>query len=263
MGNHQFRRLATCLLLAGVCLTARSECQRMIVTADPAYPPMHWYDGKTLQGVSIEIAKRVLNDLNIPYEVRYVGPFPRVISLAERGEVDMIATLKRTPDRDLFLLYPETPALWNPVAVFTARHREFEFKDRSDLIGRRGGITRGNLFGDGFDDYLKANLTVEEANTPDNSFAKLSAGRIDYFITGLYTGMAYLLKRGEEEKFTALPHFVTEAPNFIALTRRGACADKLAQIESRLAYLKKSGVLAELVRVGFAKWKAQPVIGPL
>jgi polar amino acid transport system substrate-binding protein len=221
---------------------------------------MHWYDGETLQGASIEIAKRVLDDLKIAYEVRYVGPFPRVIALAERGDVDMIATLKKTPEREAFLLYPATPALSNPVAVFSFREHSFEFKRRQDLIGRRGGITRGNLFGNGLDEYLKENLNVEEANNPEGNFNKLALGRIDYFITGYFTGMAFLLKRGDEERFVAHSPFLTDTPNYVVLTRNGKCAAKLEQVEARLALMKKTGVLEELIRKSFQKWKVRPVM---
>jgi polar amino acid transport system substrate-binding protein len=246
--------------LASLALSVRAECTKVVLTADPAYPPMHWYDGETLQGASIEIAKRVLDDLKIPYEVRYVGPFPRIIALAERGEVDMIATLKKTPEREAFLLYPTTPALSNPVAVFGFREKPFEFKSRSDLVGLRGGITRGNVFGNGVEDYIKEKLTVEEANNPDNNFDKLALGRIDYFITGYYTGMALLLKRGDEERFVAKSPFLVDTSNYMVLTRRGKCADKLEQVEARLALLKKTGVLEELIRKSFQKWKARPVM---
>jgi polar amino acid transport system substrate-binding protein len=239
---------------------ATAQCSRLILTADPAYPPMHWYDGEALQGASIEIAKRVLDDLKIPYEVRFVGPFPRIIAMAERGEVDMIATLKKTPEREAFLLYPKTPALSNPVAVFGFREHPFEYRERSDLVGLRGGITRGNLFGNGVDDYIKEKLSVEEANNPESNFDKLALGRIDYFVTGYYTGMALLLKRGDEERFVAKSPFLVDTPNYLVLTRNGKCADKLEQVEARLALLKKTGVLEELIRKSFQKWKARPVM---
>ena len=49
------------------CATGRAQCTKMVITADPTYPPLHYYDGTTLKGASIEIAKRVLEDLKIPY----------------------------------------------------------------------------------------------------------------------------------------------------------------------------------------------------
>lgn len=257
------RLVRLALATACVCIPLGSlaqACNRLILSADPDYPPLHWYDGETLQGASIAIARRVLDDLKIPYEVRYLGPFPRVMAAAQHGEVDLVATLKRTPERDAFLLFPKTPALSNPVAVFTARERPIEFKSRSDLIGLKGGITRSNVFGDGFDEYLRQNLSIEEANSPENSFSKLAVGRLDYFLTGYYAGMAYLLKRGDEDRFVALSPFVVNTPNYLALTRNGRCADKLEALDTRLAQLKKNGVLDELIRQSFAQWKARPTV---
>lgn len=254
------RSMACALLLAGATLSAQALCTRLVLAADPDYPPLHWYDGETMHGASIAIAKRVLDDLKIPYEVRYVGPFPRVMVAAQRGDIDMVATLKKTPEREAFLLYPKTQALANPVAVFASLDRPFEFRTRADLVGLRGGITRGNVFGDGFDEYMKQNLDVEAANSPENNFNKLGAGRLDYFITGYYAGMAYLLKRGDEERFVAKSPFLVDTPNYVVLTRNGQCADKLEAIDQRLAQLKKSGVLEELIREAFAQWKAIPVV---
>ena len=221
---------------------------------------MHWFDGQNMQGASILIAKRVLEDLGIPYEVRYLGPLPRVIEAAKSGTIDMVATLKKTAERESFLLYPNTPALANPVAVFVAKSRPVEFKSRADLIGLRGGITRGNVFGDGFDEYMRQNLSVEEAPSPESNFSKLEAGRIDYYLTGLYTGMAYLLKREGENRFEALPTHVVDTPNFLVLTRKGHCVDKLKAIDERLAKLQQEGVLNELIRQSFLLWKQHPEV---
>lgn len=261
--NNLRRSLSVLLALLtalGAPLAAHAACQRLVVTADPAYPPLHWYDGQTLQGASIEIAKRVLDDLKIPYEIRFVGPFPRVLLLAKHGDIDMIATLKQTPERDTFLLYPQTPAFSNPVSVFTSASNAFPFREWSDLEGKRGGITRGNKFAGSLDSYIEEKLNVEEANSPDNNFDKLALGRIDYFITGYYTGMAILLMRGDEARFTArLPHLV-DTPNYLALAKAGQCRDKLEQIDARLAALKKAGVLDEIIRKSFQTWKNRPVM---
>lgn len=240
--------------------SAQAACSRLVVTADPAYPPLHWYDGSSLQGASIEIAKRVLDDLKIPYEVRYVGPLPRVLMKAERGEVDMVATLKKTAEREAVFSYPKTAAFSNPVAVFAARKHLFPFHDRRDLVGLRGGITIGNLFGDGLDEYLREHLKFEEANSPANNFDKLSLGRIDYFLTGFYAGTAYLSQRGEEDKFVALTPYVAATQNYLALARKGHCLDRLDQIEARLALLKKTGVVDELIRQSILRWKERPTL---
>ncbi len=260
MAYRNLLRSLACALALTSALQVHAECTRLVLSADPAYPPMHWYDGEALQGASIDIATRVLDDLNIPYEVRYMGPFPRVMAAAERGDIDMVATLKKTPEREEFLLYPRTPALSNPVAVFTARAHPIKFATRNDLVGKKGGITRGNLFGSDLDDYIKQKLTVEDASSPEHNFNKLAVGRIDYFVTGYYTGMAILLKRGDEERFIPNTPFLVDTPNYVVLTKKGRCADQLERVETQLAAMKKSGALDELIRKNFLKWKTRPVL---
>lgn len=256
-------RMTRRALVAIACwlpILVQAQCTKAIVSADPSYPPLHWFDGQTMQGASVAIIKRVLDDLKIAYEVRYIGPLTRVMNAAERGEIDIVVTLKKTPERELFLLYPKTPALDNPVAVFTARDRPIKFTGRADLVGLNGGIARGNVFGDGFDEYLEKNLTVEVADSPENNFGKLALGRIDYFITGYYAGMAYLLKRGDENRFKVEIPFLVNTPNFVTVTRKGHCAGQLEAIDAQLAQLKKAGVLANLARQSFVTWKAQPIV---
>jgi polar amino acid transport system substrate-binding protein len=244
------------LAATGLLSAAQAACTQVRIGADPAYPPLHWYDGHQMQGASVDIARRVLDELHIPYEVRYLGPFTRIMKLAERGELDMVATLKKTPEREQFLLFPKTPALSNPVAVFQARDRAFSFQSRQDLIGHRGGITRGNRFGADVDDFAKASLDIEEADTPESNFNKLKFGRIDYFLTGYFVGMAYLLKRGDEAGFVVPSAYLTDTPNYLALTLKGTCADKLDAIDAKLAQLKKSGVLDEIVKANLVRWKS-------
>ena len=66
------------------------------------------------------------------------------------------------------------------------------------------------------------------------------------------------MKRGDEERFVAKSPYLVDTPNYLALTRKGNCADKLEAIDARLAQLKKTGVLDELIRKSFQQWKARP-----
>lgn len=235
-------------------------CTRVVISADPAYPPLHWYDGHDFQGASIQIARHVLDDLGIAYEFRPVGPFARLMIAARNGEVDMIATLKITPEREQFLLFTRVAALSNPAAVFVERGHRFAYRGREDLVGLRGGVTRGNKFGQGFDEYLQSRLTVEEANTAEANFRKLASGRIDYLVTGYYTGMAELVRMGDESRFEALHPFVANTENFLALTRKGRCTGLLPALNARLAALRKDGTLDRLMRENIETWKRHPQI---
>jgi polar amino acid transport system substrate-binding protein len=250
-------------LIGGLLSTkpARAEgadCQRVVISADPAYPPLHWYDGKSFHGVSIDIATQVLADLGIPYELHYVGPFSRVLESARRGAVDMIATLKDTPERRAFLAYVPTAALENPIAVFIARKHPFSYHGQQDLVGKRGGIARNNQFGGTFDAYMRQHLTIEEADNLGQNLHKLESGRIEYVVTGLYPGLAWIVANRKEGVLQALDPPLEKTDNYVAFSRASPCMKYLDAFEWRLSELRAAGRFAKAPRANLAIWRIHP-----
>lgn len=240
-------KLALTLCVFWFSGVSAAECKKVVISADSDYPPLHWYDGKRLTGASIEIAVTALQALDIPFEVRYAGPFHQVLRGAQNGEIDMISSLKDTPERREFLAFASVPLFANPIALFVPRERSFSYAGWHDLIGKKGGITQGNQFGNGFDDFLKKNLTIETQQKVHMSFTKLELGQIDYVVTGYYSGLAYLASVGQQNKFMALKPFVTQTDNFIAFARQSPCAVHLKDLNRQLERMHKSGALKAIL----------------
>jgi len=247
-------------LLAGGRALLAAPCDKVVVTADPEYPPLHWYDGQTLRGASVQVVTRVFDDIGVPYELRYVGPFARVMSLAEAGQVDVVTTLKITPERQAFLTFSAVPAFTNPVAVFTMRDRPIAFSQWSDLVGKRGGMVRGNRFGEPFDSFMRAKLHVEDADTLAANFRKLELDRIDYVITGYYAGMASLGAQRMDERVQALKPFINESVNHVGFVTRSPCMRHLEAFNKRLAELVKAGAPQQMIGDALKQWRASPVL---
>lgn len=247
-------RFLPAMLLATMAVTVlplslqAAECTKVVISADSDYAPLHWYDGKRLTGASIEIATRALSALHIPYEVRYVGPFHRVLKEAESGEVALVSSLKNTPERQQYLAYASVPLFRNPIAVFVARNNRFPFSGWKDLIGKRGAITLGNQFGGGFDEFMRDNLIIETAQKVYMNFSKLDSGRIDYLITGYYSGMIYLNQTGQSENFMPLRPFVSETDNYIAMSKASPCVKYLPRINAQLEAMQKRGELRAVLQ---------------
>lgn len=249
------------LLLATMAVAAPAhgaECTKLVVSADSDYAPLHWYDGKQLTGASIEIARRALTALNIPFEIRYVGPFHRVLKEAESGEVAMVASLKKTPERQSYLAYTSVPLFSNPIAIFVARDRRFAYTGWQDLVGKRGAITQGNQFGGGFDEFLRDHLAVQSAQKVYMNFTKLDSGSIDYLITGYYNGQLYLSQTNQGDRFVALQPYVSETDNFIALSRASPCVKYLPRINAQLELMQSRGELRAVLERHAAEMKIHP-----
>ncbi|MFL9926749.1 transporter substrate-binding domain-containing protein [Herbaspirillum lusitanum] len=235
-------------LLAAASLPAHSgECNKLVISADSDYAPLHWYDGKKLTGASIDIATSALTALGIPFQVRYVGPFSRVLQEVRSGEVDMVTTLKITPERKQYMSFSTVPVFTNPIAVFVARDKSFVYENWKSLAGRKGGITMGNQFGNGFDEYLLSDLNVESAQKISINFAKLQSGALDYLVTGYYSGLVYLLQSKQADRFMPLTPYVTETDNFIAISKKSPCLKYLPRLNAQLESMRQTGELAAIL----------------
>ena len=246
-------------LSAGAASAA--ECRKVIVSADPEFPPFAWYDGQTLRGASVDVVLTVLRAINLPYELRYVGPFVRLLHSAESGEVDIITELKRTPEREIFLAYAETPIFANPTSVFVRAGEPIKgFSGRESLRGLKGGATRGTRFGGGLDEYVAGQLDVEIGPGIRENFSKLEAKRFDYFISPHYPAMTYLVTSGLEHRFEVLKPYAAEANAYVGWSRKSPCLDRLKVFDSTLKrYL--AGINASLlINSSFADWRRSPVM---
>lgn len=254
--------LALLGVLAALAGPVAAQCQRVVFSANPDYPPYHWAEGNHIAGASVALTGRILDELGVPWEARFVGPWPRVLKSAEYGEIDLVVSLKPTPEREAYLQFTRSPAFPNPMAVFAARARPIQFDDFADLIGKRGGRSKGDRFGDEFDRFAEKQLALEDADSLEINFQKLAAGRIDYVVTGLYTGRAQLLATGLGERIAPLPRPVNEGFIHHGFSRRSPCLALLAALDARLADAQRSGLAARLLEEALQQWQRRHAKGP-
>lgn len=250
------------ILAAGliVALPAQAaDCAKVLVGGHPGYPPLTYYDGREMRGAWMAIASQVLTDLRIPFELTYQGPWPRVLQAAMEGKIDLIATLKESPERLAFLSFTATPAVYADIAIFVRSDSPLHYRTWQDLLGKTGGIVRDERYGMGFDEYMRANLTVETVTSIDLDFKMLQAGRIDYVVTGYYPGLAHIasLRFGAELK--ALTPLISQTVNGFAFVTAGPCAQYLPAFDRQLAALVKDGTVQRLVDENLRNWQLKPL----
>lgn len=223
------------------------QCRELIYAANPSYPPYHWkVSEKAYEGASIELLGLV-----VPPGVALkpvVLPWKRALEWARQGKVDLLVSLRITPERSEYLKFTSHRAFPNPIAVFVRADRRFPFNSWADLKGRKGAISLGDTFGNGFDEYLRAELTIEEAPTMENNFAKLEAGRIEYFVTSKYVGRAYAAQNPQKGEFFPLAPAISEMDIHFGFSRASPCAALSEQVSRRLKELDRQGVPEQLLK---------------
>ncbi|MBV8659814.1 MAG: transporter substrate-binding domain-containing protein [Burkholderiales bacterium] len=254
------RAIGTAAMLIATAMVRAGECRSVTVTADPEYPPFAWYDGARFHGASLDIVTSALHRIGLPYQVRYVGPFPRVLREAQAGTVDIVSELKRTPERDAYLRFTDTTLFRNPSSVFVRRTSAIKYTKWEDLKPLRGGMTNGTRFGGGFDEYLAANLHAEVAFGIRDNFAKLDAGRIDYFVSPYFPAMSYLESVGETAAFVPLQPYVATVDNFVGWSKRSPCIERLPEFDAAVAAMVKDGSTERALKANIEAWRRAPVM---
>jgi len=223
------------------------QCRELVYAANPSYPPYHWkVSDSAYDGASIELLELV-----VPPGVALkplVLPWKRALEWARLGKVDLLVSLRITPERSEYLKFTTHRAFPNPIVVFVRADRRFAFNSWADLKGKKGGISLGDTFGNGFDEYLRDELTTEVAPTMENNFVKLETGRIDYFVTSKFVGRAYAALNQKGAEFSALTPAISEMDIHFGFSRVSPCAALSEQVSRRLRELDRQGVPEQLLK---------------
>ncbi|MDP5239072.1 transporter substrate-binding domain-containing protein [Uliginosibacterium sp. 31-16] len=247
------------LVVAGLVQAQADPPVIITYSTNPTYPPYHWAVGDAaFDGASIELLEMVR-----PANVRFqplVYPWKRVLGMAALGQIDMLVSLRITPERQQFLRFTEHRSFPNPIAVFVRSDKAFVFTSWDTLQGRTGGYSAGDTFGAGFDDYWRQSLKMDEAPTMENNFAKLALGRIDYFVTSYYLGQAYLQSHSDKAGIIALTPMISTQDIHFAFSKKFPHQSVINEIDKRLAELNRRGVPEALLKKHLERFSRNPVI---
>ncbi len=248
------------LVFALLVLGSFEVCaQDTVVTwaTNPQYPPYDWatdegaYDGACVELLSLLVPQG--------YVFRPVlVPWRRAQEMAKAGQIDLLVNLRVTPERSEWLQFSANPTFYNPISVFMRKDEVIPFRSWDELKPLRGGVSLGDTFGNGFDAYLAANLTVEVVPTLVENFRKLDSGRIDYFVSGHYMGLAWL-SSAKISSITALTPPISNDSIHLGFSRLSPHRDLLPEIDRKLAQLKADGTLDRLLAQYLKKFTNSPL----
>jgi polar amino acid transport system substrate-binding protein len=243
-------RLLACGLLAAPSLSHGGDlargCDTLVYSANPSYAPYHWAAGEgRLAGASVELLGKLVPDGVQLKAVVY--PWKRVLLMAEYGEIDLVLSLRKTPERAAFLAFTAVPSFPNPIVVFVRTDGAFPYRTWADLKGKRGAISLGDKFGGGFDEYWPKELAIQESGTMEDNFRRLEKGHVDYFITSQFAGAAFLKARRGGPQINFLTPPISDEGVYLGFSRKSPCANLLAQFDQKLSALEKKDELRRLL----------------
>lgn len=249
-------------LLAVLCLTALTglaRAQQKVIrwATNPQYPPYGWAASDSeYAGAGTELLPLIAPKGYVWQPV--MVPWARAQEMAKRGEIDLLLNLRITPERSKWLKFSSHPTFFNPIVVFMREDHAIPFKSWHELKPLRGGVTLGDAFGNGFDEFLKDHLATEAIPNMSGNFRKLDSGRIDYFVSGYYMGLAWLSNAGLQGRIGALTPPVSATSIHLGFSQLSPHRGLLPEIDRKLAILGADGTLARLLAESLKKYSDTP-----
>jgi len=214
-----------------------------------------WKAGNEIIGVGPELTAIIFGELGIEVDSKYVGLWKRVQHEAEIGRVDVVVGIYKNEQRLRYLAFPNEPYTPDPVVIFVQKGKAFPFMEWKDLIGKNGGSTMGESFGQDFDTYAAKHLEIHRTLRIEQSLQMLSLGRLDYVVYGLYPGRIKAIELGLKNNFDYLPKTVITPPAYQAFSKKSKFLKHLHYFDKRVAELKADGTIGKLIEKYMRQWE--------
>jgi polar amino acid transport system substrate-binding protein len=244
------------LTFSGGAAHAADTCTKIVSTGHPQYPAIAFKDGDHIVGAAPALVEAIAKDLDIPLESKFMGTWSEAQDAAREGKADMIVGVYFNDERAEYLDYVQPAFIFDPVVVFVAKDKKFDFKDQDDLIGKKGATNKGESYGTKLDAFIKDKLDVARTDGIDAALNDLVAGKVDYVIAGYYPGDAQLSVLGIDDKVEPLEPALLSAEMFVAFSKKSPCADLASKFGEGIAEMTTDGRFHKMLLDAISKWDA-------
>lgn len=250
------------LLILPLGAGAVGKCEKLVATGNPEYPPYLWRDPQSPQhliGANADLLALIGEQLGVKVEIIYTGPWSRAQDEVRTGRVDLLAGAFLTLPRLEHMDYVHPAFFSTPSVVWVRKGQGFPYSSWEDLRGHSGGTLVRNSFGQQFDAFAKANLSLEEVPSLIQAFQKLLLGRTDYVLYERYPGVALADTQGMLESLEALEPPISSEGLYLTLSHNSACNDPWlrGQLAKKMTEFTAAGLPESLLQSNLERWKAQ------
>lgn len=238
--------MKTLMLLLLTCLPFASLAQVKLVTLE--YPPYITNDQGQLNGVAVNLVKKVFAKLEIPVEIE-VLPWGRAINYIEVGKADGIFTAFKTVERESFAYYIDEVLFdQNIVAI---KHKSSNLVWSKENIGQAKICLVNNVsYGQWLDGAVKNEsfAGVNRVRSAEQCVKLLQTNRVDFWISNEFGARYIAVKMGALDELSFETPSIESTPSYIAFSKKGTVNSALVQsVNDVVAQMKASGEYDQLI----------------
>lgn len=183
---------------------------------DPGFPPFEFFDASgTAVGITPDFLALIARNLGVRFEAVRYPTWTEALAAMRRGEVDLLGTLTRTPEREAFLTFSST-YLAVPYVLFR-NDAQTGIRRLEDVRGRRFGVVR-NYGGHAWLTASHPELPLTLVDTTVTGLTEVSAGRLDVMLETLPVGV-WVLREASLGNVRVVPERVFQTSQHLAVAR--------------------------------------------
>lgn len=188
--------------------------------------------------------------------VMQIVPWKRALHMVEHGEADAIFNAVRTPEREVYLYFPDEVLLLEQTVGFKRNGARVELAaDMSGAEKIQLGVGSGFRYGPAIDAALqrKKFARVESAQTIEKNIEKLLADRINVFLADRLPAEHSMDQLGVQDKIELLlddkgmPIIFGASKSYLAFSRVTTIEAFAHQFSSVLLQMKQDGTYQKIV----------------
>ncbi|MBF0289348.1 MAG: transporter substrate-binding domain-containing protein [SAR324 cluster bacterium] len=169
------------------------EHQVIRVGGPKAFPPFHYFEGDTLNGISWDYLQFIMSQLGVQIVVQKNLPWPEVLKRAKSRELDLISLAAKTKERETFLHYTD-PYLSFPLVIIAQKNTPL-MSGLDDLNGKKVAvIKKGSIYEWLMRDEIK--IIPHFVGTPSEALEAVSFGQADANISNLALASYLIPQKG-------------------------------------------------------------------
>lgn len=230
------RIVKSLVLIAVICCSVQFLAARMVHVGIAQNPPKCYMDdeGKPA-GIFVEILNSIGNEEG--WELQYqLGKWDENLLKLQSGEIDLVADVAYTTDRDKLFAFHSIPVLSSWSQVYS--RKGLGVQSIIDLDGKRIVVLEGSIQQQALNTMVKGfglQVTITAVQSFDDAFKAVAENKADVAVTNNFFGRMHANSYGLED--TAI---VFEPSTLFFVAAKGRNVDLLDKIDLNLKQLKQT-----------------------
>ncbi|MCW8914697.1 MAG: transporter substrate-binding domain-containing protein [Magnetovibrio sp.] len=240
MKLHVFLFLIVTIYTSAVCAEGPHSQKTMVIGGLSAPPYIFVDDDGHATGILIIKIRQALSQMGIQAKFE-ISNWPRSFHNAKTGTIDAVIPTLKSPDREVFLHYPEEPIANLTMVMIKNAHSPLSIEKISDLNGKYVGRIRNARVTPEFDEAAQSKAFVLEQRSTFRQLAlSVAHNRLDIAIGPELMLLWAAGESGVLNKIKTLDFPLGKAPVYLAISKKSKFTTQISEISKNLRLVRKS-----------------------